>query len=216
MPRRPRVQFPGAFYHVHNRGVNRQSIVFDDADRKTFMSLLSQVVQKFDVRLICYCLMTTHFHLFLQTLEANLSEAMWFLLKHFANALNERHGRVGHVFQGRYKSRPVQTERYALVLARYIHRNPVKAAMVGSPEDYPWSSYPCYVGKLPKWEWLDTEWLLKMFHHDPSQARVLLQEFHQLESPNDEYRVLDSTRQFVLGGPEFKQEFSSRRAHSAS
>ena len=204
MPRPPRIQFAGAFYHVFNRGVNRQPIVFDAADRKLFFSLLAEMVRKFDIRLVGYCLMTNHFHLFFQTSQANLDEAMWFLLRNYANAMNQKYERVGHMFQGRYRARLVETERYALALARYIHRNPLEARMVARLEDYPWSSYACYLGTVPTWDWLDTAWLLAMFHADRNQARVLLQVFHLAEPPQDERKALEAKRGIVLGSEEFK------------
>lgn len=216
MPRRPRIRYAGAFYHVFNRGVNRQAIVYDDVDRKTFFKLLAQTVREFEIRLLSYCLMTTHFHLFWQTLKANLDEAMWFLLRNYANAINERHGRVGHLFQGRYRARVVETERYALALPRYIHRNPLKAGIVTRLEDYPWSSYPCYLGILPKWAGLDIGWLLERFHPDPIQARSLLQAFHLSEPSQDECRAIEATRGTVLGSQDFKKKLKATFSATSS
>jgi hypothetical protein len=112
----------------------------------------------------------------------------------YVQYLNQRYQRVGGLFQGRYASRLVDAERYALALARYIHQNPVEAGVAAWPEDYPWSSYPCYIGKLPKWKWLETEWLLQLFHPAPEKAFRLFQAFHQFSPSEAELTLLRSKR----------------------
>ena len=191
MPRPLRIQFPGAFYHVYNRGVEKRPIVRDDRDRRTFMQLLSESVKKYRLRLFAYCLMDNHFHLFFQITEKNLSEAMWKLLAQFVSYINLRYDRVGPLFQGRFRSRLVQTDLYAHVLARYIHQNPAEAGRVERLEDFSWSSYPCYLGKIPKWDWLETEWLLKQFHPNPTTAMEIFRQFHAEKPSAAEKEKLD-------------------------
>ena len=108
----------------------------------------------------------------------------------YAHYINLRYSRVGSLFQGRYKSLFVQEKTHALVLARYIHQNPVEAGLVQSLEDYPWSSYPCFIGRFPKWRWLETKWLLDQFHEDAFTAIELFRGFHQKELTRTEEKIL--------------------------
>lgn len=200
MPRKRRLKFEGAFYHVFNRGVEKRPIVFDDRDRKTFLALLAKTIEEFQLRLFAYCLMDNHFHLFLQTPLPNLDQAMHLLLGQHAQYINLRHNRVGPLFQGRYKDRLVEAESYGLILARYIHRNPIEAGAVKEPEAYDWSSYRSYVGKFPKWHWLDTHWLLAQFHEDRLIAEERFKEFHRFPTTEKEMRTLKNMRG-ALGQP---------------
>ncbi len=190
MPRVPRILFEGAFYHVYNRGVEKRPLFLDNRDRKTFLQILGDTVQECHLRLFAYCLMDNHFHLLLQTTLANLPEAMQKLEGQYAHYLNLRYERIGPLFQGRYKSRLVDTESYFPTLVRYIHRNPFEGGMAIHLEDYPWSSYPCYLGKLPTWKWLETDWVLSQFHQDHASAKRLFKEFHQKGSTESDLQVV--------------------------
>ena len=190
MPRALRTRFEGAYYHVFNRGVEKRAIFKDDRDRKTFLKLLAEAVHKFDLRLFVYCLMGNHFHLFLQTPRANLDRAMQSLQGQYAHYVNSRYDRVGALFGGRYKSPLVKFDDYAMTLLRYIHRNPLDGALVGRLEDYPWSSYPSYVGKLPRWPWLETKSMLQLFHPDLGLALEPFQKFHETLPSEEEKKKL--------------------------
>ena len=190
MPRSPRIQFSGAYYHVYNRGVEQRPIFLDDMDRKMFLKLLGEEVRRSDLRLFAYCLMENHYHLFLQILKPNLNRILQAVQGHYAQYLNGRHGRVGALFQGRYKNRLVHEDEYALTLLRYIHRNPLDAGLVKSLEDYRWSSYLSYIGKLPRWNWLETDWVFRQFSTDPALASELFRLFHRTPSPPAEYKIL--------------------------
>lgn len=214
MPRRPRRQFEGAFYHVFNRGVEKRPIVFDDTDRKTFLALLANAIQEFQLRLFAYCLMDNHFHLFLQTPLPNLAQAMRNLQGQHAQYINVRHNRVGALFQGRYKDRLVGVEAYAFALTRYIHTNPIEAGLVEHPEGYPWSSYPSYIGMLPKWKWLDTHWLLAQFHEQPTTALEQFKKFHHLLPEEKEIRALRNMRK-PLGNPQIPLPLVTTREEGA-
>lgn len=203
MSRAGRILFAGAYYHVYNRGVNRMPIVHDGRDHRTFMALLAETVKQYRLRLFCYCLMTNHFHLFLQTLDANLDSAMWSLSRQFSLFINGRHERVGPLFQSRYQARLVDKDTYATILIRYIHQNPLEANMIQALEDYSWSSYPCFIGKLPKWEWLDAEWPLRQFDEDPARALVAFKKFHAVSPSPEEHKLLSTWRGQVLGGKKF-------------
>ena len=129
-----------------SRGNAQASIFLDDIDRNAFLSVLGLTMRRFNVICHAYCLMTNHFHLLLETPNANLSKAMRQFNSVFTQAFNRRHGRVGHVLQGRFKSIVVDRDAYLLELCRYIVLNPVRAGMVKEPGKYPWSSYRATAG----------------------------------------------------------------------
>ena len=146
MSRPLRIEFSGALYHVTARGNRRESIFLDDGDQARFLDVLGEVCRHFNWQLHAYCLMTNHYHLLIETPDGNLSKGMRQLNGVYTQRFNRTHGRVGHVFQGRFKGILVQKESYLLELARYIVLNPVRAGMVPFAQDWPWSSYRATVG----------------------------------------------------------------------
>ena len=161
MARPPRVEFPGALYHVIARGNERQAIFRDDADRELYLRRLGHYRERFEFRLIAYCLMTNHVHLALETGKVPLSRILHGLQSSYTQAFNRRHHRSGHLFQGRYKAFLVDAERYFLALLRYIHRNPLEARLAERAEDFVWSSDRFYRrGRAPDWFDLDRGYLL--------------------------------------------------------
>lgn len=172
MARPLRIQYAGAFYHVMNRGNSRQDVFLTDSDRSSFLGGLADSCETFGVRLIVYVLMPNHFHLVVQTSQANLSEFMRHLLVTYTVRFNRKRNRTGHVFQGRYKSLIVEQDEYLLPLTRYIHLNPVRTDRFKAADrkikaeylnGYRWSSLPgyCYVRKREKS--LDYGWLLDAY-----------------------------------------------------
>jgi len=166
-----RIEFPGAIYHVTSRGNAQASIFLDDIDRSTFLAVLELTMRRFNVICHAYCLMTNHFHLLLETPDANLSKAMRQFNSVYTQAFNRRHGRVGHVLQGRFKSIVVDRDAYLLELCRYIVLNPVRAGMVKEPDKYAWSSYRATAGLAKKPTFLAVDWILEQFGADRVQAR---------------------------------------------
>ena len=145
MARPLRFEFPGALYHVTSRGNACQRVFHHDEGREMFLAILAWVVARFRWRCHAYCLMDNHIHLLIDTPQPNLSRGMRQLNGVYTQRFNRRHRRVGHLFQGRYKSILVEKEGYLLELARYIILNPVRVKMVKTLERYPWSSYrPCW------------------------------------------------------------------------
>ncbi|HEX9185872.1 MAG TPA: transposase [Vicinamibacteria bacterium] len=163
MARPLRIEFPGALYHVTSRGNARESIFLDDGDRQAFLGRLGEVAGSHRWRCFSYCLMTNHFHLLLETPEPNLSRGMRLLNGRYSQRFNRRHGRVGHVLQGRFKGILVEREAHLVELARYVVLNPVRAGMVAAAEDYPWSSLRATLGLAPPPSWLVIEGLLARF-----------------------------------------------------
>lgn len=113
-----------------------------------FLEVLSEVCERFNWECHAYCLMSNHYHLLIETPDANLSQGMRQLNGVYTQRFNRVHGRVGHVFQGRYKGILVEKDSYLLELARYIVLNPVRAGMVRSAKDWPWSSYRATCGQI--------------------------------------------------------------------
>lgn len=161
MPRPLRVEFPGALYHVIVRGNERKIVFRDDADRDLYLRRLQHYRERFEFRLLAYCLMTNHVHLALETGETPLSRVIHGLQSSFTQAFNRRHKRSGHLFQGRYKALLVDADRYFLALLRYIHRNPLEARLAERAEDYAWSSDRFYRrGRAPVWLDVDRGYFL--------------------------------------------------------
>lgn len=160
MARPLRLEFAGALYHLTSRGNARADIFADDGDRRLFLELLGREIFQLGWRCYAYCLMDNHYHLMIETPEPNLVAGMRRLNGVYTQAFNRRHGRVGHVFQGRYKCIVVDKDSYGLELSRYIVLNPVRARMVKRPENWPWSSYRATVGEVTVPGWLDTDWVL--------------------------------------------------------
>lgn len=144
MARALRAEYEGAFYHVTSRGNDRNRIFFNKTDYTKFKSYLEEGINKFGYRLHAYILMTNHYHLLLETPNANLSKIMHYLNSSYTAYINKKRDRSGHLFQGRYKAILVQKDDYLLELSRYIHLNPVKAGIVEKPRNYPHSSYKFY------------------------------------------------------------------------
>ncbi|MGH7801079.1 MAG: transposase [Thermodesulfobacteriota bacterium] len=177
MARPLRLEFPGALYHITSRGNAREEIFFDDDDRTNFLNLLGREVEQ--QRWIChtYCLMTNHYHLMIETPERNPVTGMRRLNGVYTQWFNRRHGRVGHLFQGRYKNIIVDREIYLLELCRCVVLNPVRARMVKQPGDWRWSSYLATAGQTDKPDWLETDWILGQFSHVKKRAQEAYKRF---------------------------------------
>lgn len=163
MSRPLRIEFPGAFYHVTSRGNARKKIFLNDIDRESFVETLAWVVERFGWVCHAYCLMDNHFHLLIETPKPNLSMGMRQLNGVYTQRFNRRYKRVGHLFQGRFKSILVEQDSYLLELCRYIVLNPVRANMVASLDEYPWSSYRATVGTSSIPSGLTIDWVLEQF-----------------------------------------------------
>ncbi len=149
MPRRARLQFPGAIYHVVTRGDGRRALFHDESHYARATKGLVEEVQRSAWEVLAYCWMPNHIHLLLRTPEPNLSSGMQRWLSGYANWYAKRNQRTGHLFQGRYKSFLVEDETYFWTLSRYIHLNPCRGSrpLCEKPVDWPHSSYPGYARK---------------------------------------------------------------------
>lgn len=163
MARPLRLELAGALYHVTSRGDGREDIYLDENDRLMWLEVLGQVCQRFNWRCHAWCQMSNHYHLVLETPEANLAQGMRQLNGLYTQRFNRAHERVGHVFQGRYKAILVEKDTYLLELARYVVLNPVRARMVRSARAWSWSSYRAMTGAEAAPAWLERDWLLGQF-----------------------------------------------------
>ena len=163
MPRRSREEEAGAIHHVYARGIDRRVLFVDDVDRSGYLALLERVVRAQGWRCLSYCLMDNHVHLMIETPEPNLGKGMQRLHGSFAREVNRRHGRRGHVFQGRFGSKRLRAESHLWTTAAYIAANPVEAGMCAAPEEWPWGSHltACTPERGPAW--LDSTRLHALF-----------------------------------------------------
>ncbi len=163
MARPLRIEFPGAVYHVTSRGNAKQAIFIDDEDRGRFLDILSTVVERFNWLCHAYCLMENHYHLLIETPNANLSKGMRELNGVYTQGFNQRYRRVGHLLQGRYKAILVEKDNHLLALCRYVVLNPVGAGLIRRPEQWRWSSYRAAIGLAKRPSFLTVDWLLSQF-----------------------------------------------------
>ncbi|WP_042316293.1 transposase [Desulfofarcimen acetoxidans] len=146
MPRKPRVWYPGATYHVMCRGNHRHNIFRDEEDYQSYLLILAWAKKSYRFLLHSYCLMSNHVHLHLETSDMDISKIMKLINMQYAVSFNKKYNFVGHLFQGRFRDELIKTDNYQLEISRYIHLNPVDAHIVEHPLDYPWSSYSVYMG----------------------------------------------------------------------
>ena len=166
MPRKLRIEYPGAIYHVMSRGDGKGDIFLDDVDRQDFLKTLAEACRKTGYQVHAYCLMRNHFHLVVETPNGNLVAGMGWLLSTYTVRLNHRHKLFGHVFSGRYKALVVDGSGngYLRTVCDYVHLNPVRARLLGPEQrllEYPWSSFGLYLAaRAHRPQWLRVDRLL--------------------------------------------------------
>ncbi len=187
MPRKQRIQYPGAWYHVMNRGGAHQNIFRSNTHYELFTSLLSDAHEKYQAEIHAYCLMSNHYHLLLHCPNENLSKIMQYISKIYTQRFNKIHAIDGSLFRGRFKSIPVDADNYLLQVSRYMHLNPVAANITRKPEDYPWSSYKYYLNSDNNIKWLFHNEILNRFENThPIQAykQFVMAGIHQEDTIN--------------------------------
>ena len=197
-----------------NRGNRREDIFVTDQDRKVFLDALADSCEIYHIKLISYVLMSNHFHLLVQTLQANLSEFMRHFLVSYTVRFNRRNGRSGHVFQGRFKSLLVDEDEYLLPLSRYIHLNPIRISQFKNAEftkkceylkKYSWSSFPGYCDLRKRTKLIGYDWFLSTyFGEDTAKGRRQFRDYvynaidNEIENPFE-----DVLHQSILGAQDF-------------
>ena len=215
MSRPLRIEYPGAWYHVMNRGAGKKNIFHNDLDRNLFLKSLRQSSKRCGAEIHGYCLMSNHYHLLVHTPLGNLSKVMRYINGQYTQKFNTANHTDGPLFRGRYKSILVDSEKYLLTLSRYIHLNPVEAKIVTHPEQYKWSSYQAYIGWQKNPEWLITEDILTKF--GDQEPIKLFQQFTD-EGIDDETRKFYKRKRLkaILGGKEFTKTISEQYLKDAS
>jgi len=215
MPRRLRIEYEGAIYHVMARGNGRQKIVRDDVDRRRLLAGLEHTVTRCGWELLCFVIMDNHLHLLLKTPRPNLSAGMQVFLSGYALWAGRRRKRLGHVFQGRYRTEMIEDESHYWAVSRYIHLNPVRARLVARPEEWEWSSYPGYRYRAQRRRqpWVAHDALLAAWRGDPrgkdaTSAYVRFVEAGLKEPPAPPFR--EAIGGWILGSERFREELRER------
>jgi putative transposase len=179
-------EYDRALYHVTSRGNDRKAIFKDDSDRDLFLNILARVTERFHWICHGYCLMNNHYHLVIETPDGNLSKGMRQLNGVYTQAYNQRHHRVGHIFQGRFKAILVQKDSHFLEVCRYVVLNPVRAKAVSHPGQWKWSSYRATARKVQAHDCLTVDEILSHFGHRKTIAQQRYGEFVQagIDSPS--------------------------------
>lgn len=170
MARPLRIEVAGGLYHVTSRGDRREDIYLDDGDRRAWLEIFGAVCKRCNWICHAWCQMNNHYHIVVETAEGNLSQGMRQLNGVYTQTFNRIHQRVGHVFQGRYRSVIVEKDAYLLELLRYVVLNPVRAGLVDDAANWRWSSYDAMVGAVNRPEWLQTDWALGQFSRVRNRA----------------------------------------------
>ena len=173
-----RIHFPGVLLHVFARGNNKAPIFLDDSDCRSFLDIFATALGRFGVECVMYCLLQNHYHLLLVPHEHPVSRLMQHLNAAYCQKFNRRHGRIGHVLQGRFGSRMIEDGNYARTAVRYLALNPVAAGMARAPDEWAWSSYRAAVGLDPSPDFLCLRHVWAAFGtSDPAVGRDRLTHF---------------------------------------
>jgi putative transposase len=203
MPRKPRIEFPGALYHVISRGNKKENIFFESAGKRRFLEKLLIYRNRYRFIVYAYALMENHIHLLVETGDVPLSKIMQGLLQSHTQWHNKKYRIVGHLFQGRYKAILCDKDAYLIALICYIHVNPVRAGLVEDPAYFPWSSHRAYLG-LERSEIVDVAFALRQFSKNRSEAvrayTDSVQEYLNRGKLKELYELRD---QRILGSTEF-------------
>lgn len=207
MTRPIRIEYPGAWYHVMNRGRRKERIFFCDEDREYFLSLLAKCMRLYGLEVHAYSLMPNHYHLIVRTPRGNLSR----IIRHLNGVYTQRVNRIykyeGSLFRGRFKSILIEEEIYLLELVRYIHRNPVKAGLVERIVDHRWTSHRAYMRPQDRPRWLVVNGVLERFSEHENEALKELNLFVKKTPPRDLEKRLDSfVWPSILSGEAFKEK----------
>ena len=218
MARLPRLTLPGFAHHIIQRGNNRQAIFSDKADYQELLGLLDENARKSGVAIHAYELMSNHFHLLATPDESqSIPQRMQAVGRRYVRYFNQRQVRTGTLWEGRYRSTLIQSERYLLACMVYIDLNPVRAGLASDAADYPWSSHPHYVGR--RYDKLITPhplyWELgnTPFARDAAYAELV----HSGVTEQQQSALTDSTlRGWVLGEPDYVADLQRRTARRVS
>jgi putative transposase len=203
MPRKPRIEFSGAFYHVIVRGNQKQRVFKDAADFQKYLLTLTVYKNRSGCRIYAYVLMNNHVHLLIETADIPLSKAMQGVNQTYTMYFNRKYRTVGHLFQGRYKAILCDRDAYLLGLVKYIHQNPLRAKIVDRLDAYSWSSHHAYTGKNNPLSLVDTDQVLRLFSEKRSRALRKYREFMEDKEGFEKNEVYATIDQRLKGDAEF-------------
>ncbi len=205
MSRPLRIEYPGAWYHVMNRGRRGEDIFLSPADYSMFIEVLRETVAGWHLKVAAYCLMPNHYHLLLHTPDGNLARCMRHINGIYTQRFNRRHKKEGQLFRGRYKVVLVDADSHLLEVLRYIHNNPLRAGILPGLNDYSRSSHQGYLSKSKKWKWLYKDFLLTMLTAKKSRQQAVYVEFISHDDSEEIERFYGLKNQpSILGGDIFK------------
>ena len=210
MPRKPRVEYSGAFYHVITRGNQRQKLFRDDKDREFYLDRLEQYRKRYGFTIYAYVLMSNHVHLLIETGKTRLSKIMQGLQFSYTRYFNRRYRKIGHLFQGRYRAIICDREEYLLELVRYIHLNPARMKWPSAVGEHRWSSHRAYLGAASVVE-VDTASMLERFSSRVGRAREgYLRFLKEGEGQGHDERYYETVDQKFLGDDRFVKEIGKK------
>ncbi|MBN1382037.1 MAG: transposase [Deltaproteobacteria bacterium] len=216
MARPLRIQYPDAWYHVMNRGLNRSKIFSSPHDYQAFIGLLKEASAMWKVRIAAYCLMSNHYHLLLQTPEGNLSRCMRHINGIYTQRFNRLYKIDGPLFRGRYKSIVIDGDSYLLELVRYIHRNPLHAGIVKRIDDYTWSSHRAYISEGNEENWLYKDFVLTMLEGNKAKRRQAYINFVDKEEPESLIASYEKRKSpLLLGTKDFVDNIRQKYGNKA-
>jgi REP element-mobilizing transposase RayT len=211
MSRPLRIEFPGAWYHVMNRGRRREDIFPTPEDFRAFVELLKESAEQWQVGISAYCLLSNHYHLLIQTPVGNLSRFMRHLNGVYTQRYNRDHDCDGQLFRGRYKAILVEEDRYLLELVRYIHRNPLKAGIVEDIDQCTWSSHHDYLTDTTEARWLHKDFVLAMLSKNALHRRKNYQHFVAQKESEEIAGIFDKKKlPAILGSESFVDQIRAR------
>lgn len=212
MPRHARQVIADIPYHVINRGNNHQTIFFHRDDYHFFLDALESAKEKYSCRIYSFILMPNHVHLLVESVkkERNLADFMKYISQRHGQYINRRYRRTGTLWEGRFKSSPISTDRYLLACSRYIEMNCVRAGMVKSPEEYKFSSYRTKIG-LKELEWLDFDPMYLALGMTQGERQKKYEKWIQETIPEGEWGIIRKTiqRNWAFGSDEFTRKIES-------
>lgn len=208
MSRPLRIEYPGAWYHVMNRGANYQNIFSDDGDRNIFLQLVGETCEIWKIKIHAYCLMDNHYHFLIETPEGGLGRVMRHLNGVYTQRFNRKNSSDGPLFRGRYKAILVDGDTYLMEIVRYIHMNPAKKRNdINVLMNYPWSSNKFYLDKRKKPVWLTTSNILSLFSTNIRNQKSLYKEFITDKIPEDIRKFYSQKRLLPVLGDNFFKEW---------
>ena len=219
MARPPRIEFPGAVYHVSSRRTDGLPAFADDDDRQALLDLLAQAAHRFDGQVLAYCLLPDHYDIVLYTRQANLSRLMRHVNGVYTQYHNRRHGGTGALFQGRFKAVLVDREALLLEVCRYVEQSPVRLGLTASPEAYAWSSYRAHAGLVSAPDWLDVDglhgYVLGRAAATPADHRRAAERYAKLMASEPRLDLWKHLRQQIfLGDAAFAERMHAVASHA--